>query len=93
MKFEDRVMTTASIRTALFATAAVLLIWRGPSMESDDERYGLRAAIESSRVELTLTLPLLCVRVIARLADPVLAVSASSGCSRCGSTETRRWWS
>jgi hypothetical protein len=91
MNFEGRAMTTASIRTALFATAAVVLIWRGAATESDDVRYGLQAAFETSRVELTLALPLFCVRVIAHLADPVMALSASSGCLRCGSTEARRW--
>jgi hypothetical protein len=47
MNFEGRAMTTASIRTALFATAAVVLIWRGAATESDDVRYGLQAAFET----------------------------------------------
>jgi hypothetical protein len=86
-------MPLSVIKVTLLATLAAALIWRAVAVQAESNRFGLRATVGSSRVEVTLALPLLCVRVSAHLAEPLVAVSANRECSRCESLRVGRSWS
>lgn len=86
-------MPDITIRGPLLALLAAALIWRAAVAEPESSRFGLRTSIGSARVEITLALPLLCVRVSAHVVERAMALSASSSCSRCHPMAAPRSWS
>lgn len=86
-------MATTTIRTLLLSAFAVALLWRAAVVEHEPARFGLRATIDSTHIELTLTLPLLCVQLSAHFFDELLAVSARPLCSHCELPRAGRSWS
>jgi hypothetical protein len=86
-------MATSTTRTLLLAASAVLLFWRGVAAHPDSSRFGLRATLEPTRIELTLALPLVCVRMSARFAESMTLVSTLGHCSRCKASGGLRSWS
>jgi hypothetical protein len=83
-------MTTTTMRALLYSALAILVVWRAAVVEHPPSRFGLQATIDAAHVELTLTLPLLCLQVRAHFVDELLAVSATPLCSHC-STTGRSW--
>lgn len=86
-------MTTTTTRAMLLSALAIALVWRAAVVEHEPSQFGLRATIDSDAVELTLTLPLLCLQLRAHFIDELLAVSATPLCSHCGSMRAGRAWS
>lgn len=86
-------MATTTIRTLLLSALAVVLVWRAAVVEHEPARFGLWATIDSTHIELTLTLSLLCVQLSAHFVDELLAVSARPLCSQCESPRAGRSWS
>lgn len=86
-------MATTTIRTLLLSAFAVALLWRAAVVEREPARFGLRATIHATHIELTLTLPLLCVQLSAHFVGELLAVSARPMCSDCETSRARRSWS
>jgi len=86
-------MATTAMKAMLLSALVVVLLWRAAAVDREASPFGLRAKVDSSRVELTLTLPGICVRLNAHVVDQLLAVSATRRCSRCESPAARRSWS